>query len=315
MLPVVLSIVGGMLPMIVDAFRSGRSPEEAAKIVAPKRQEIVERLIGSGMAQYAAEAMADESIKGELEKAQLPEPMNPWLSTALMAAGAFGGYKLGGAIAGKMAAANALAAKPKNVSTPNKATPKAKTPAAEEVREAGAGHNAAEEMAEGASSDISNMGKTSNLTLSTDISQIGKTSPIPPSRGNMRAMSEPTRDIVPSYTDTPFPPRDRFGGVASELSPLPGPSQVPEWVRGAPNPAASVVDDMVAKGPFPATMHGSVTPSRLQPGLTDRDMQIEEIMKQMQMEEMRAARMAAMPQAPPRSMRTVGDPLIPPWER
>ncbi len=94
-LPYVGSVVGLMLPALVDAFRSGKSPEEAQKIVAPHRKEIVDRLIGTGMNQTAAEAMADESIKGELANAQMPEPMNPWLSGALAIGGAIGGNKLG----------------------------------------------------------------------------------------------------------------------------------------------------------------------------------------------------------------------------
>jgi hypothetical protein len=104
MLPIVLSIVGGMLPTIVDAFRSGKSPEEAAQIIAPKRKEMIDRLTGSGMNASAAEKMADEAMKGELEKAQLPEPMNPWISTALMAAGGYGGYRAGKAIKAARAA-------------------------------------------------------------------------------------------------------------------------------------------------------------------------------------------------------------------
>ncbi len=101
-LPWIASAVGTMLPAIVDAFRSGKSPDEAKKIVEPHRQEIIDRLRGSGMNQSAAEAMADESIKGELEKAQLPEPMNPWLSAALAIGGGIGGYKLGKMGAAKM---------------------------------------------------------------------------------------------------------------------------------------------------------------------------------------------------------------------
>lgn len=101
--PWIASTIGTMLPAIVDSFRSGKSPEEAAKIVAPKRQEIVDRLIGTGMNQAAAEAMADESIKGELANAQLPEPMNPWLTAGLAIAGGVGGYKAGKMIGAKIA--------------------------------------------------------------------------------------------------------------------------------------------------------------------------------------------------------------------
>lgn len=94
-LPWIASAVGSMLPMIVDSFRSGKSPEEAQKQIAPQRQAMVERLIGSGMNMQQAEAMTDEAMADELSKAQLPEPMNPWLTAALAIGGGIGGYKLG----------------------------------------------------------------------------------------------------------------------------------------------------------------------------------------------------------------------------
>jgi len=93
--PWIASAVGSMLPMIVDSFRSGKSPEEAQKMIAPQRQAMVERLIGSGMNMQQAEAMTDEAMADELSKAQLPEPMNPWLTAALAIGGGIGGYKLG----------------------------------------------------------------------------------------------------------------------------------------------------------------------------------------------------------------------------
>lgn len=116
MLPIALSVVGGLLPAIIDAFRSGKSPEEAAKIIAPKRQEMIDRFIGSGMNSDAAEKEADIALKDEFAKAQLPEPLNPWLSTGLMALGAYGGYKVGKGIqaarAAKSTPAVETAAKP-----------------------------------------------------------------------------------------------------------------------------------------------------------------------------------------------------------
>lgn len=103
--PWIASAVGSMLPMIVDSFRSGKSPEEAQKQIAPQRQAMVERLIGSGMNMQQAEAMTDEAMADELAKAQLPEPMNPWLTAALAIGGGIGGYKLGAKFAGKGAPA------------------------------------------------------------------------------------------------------------------------------------------------------------------------------------------------------------------
>ncbi len=102
--PWIISAVGTMLPTIIDAFRSGKSPEEAQKIIAPHRKEIVDRLVGTGMNQTAAEAMADQSMQGEFEKAQLPEPMNPWLQGALAIGGGIAGYKGGKMLAGKLGA-------------------------------------------------------------------------------------------------------------------------------------------------------------------------------------------------------------------
>jgi len=100
-IPWIASAVGSMLPMIIDSFRSGKSPEEAQKEIAPQRQAMVERLIGSGMNMQQAEAMTDEAMADELAKAQLPEPMNPWLTAALAIGGGIGGYKLGAKFAGK----------------------------------------------------------------------------------------------------------------------------------------------------------------------------------------------------------------------
>jgi hypothetical protein len=62
---------------------------------------MVERLIGSGMNMQQAEAMTDEAMADELAKAQLPEPMNPWLTAALAIGGGIGGYKLGAKFAPK----------------------------------------------------------------------------------------------------------------------------------------------------------------------------------------------------------------------
>lgn len=106
-LPWVASAVGTMLPAIVNSFRSGKSPEEAQAEIAPQRQALIERLVGSGMTGPAAEAMADESLADELAKTQLPEEMNPWLSMALSVGGAIGGWKAGKMLGNKMGAAKA----------------------------------------------------------------------------------------------------------------------------------------------------------------------------------------------------------------
>ncbi len=131
--PWILSAVGSMLPAIVDAFRSGKSPEEAQKIIAPHRKEIVDRLVGTGMNQTAAEAMADQSMQGEFEKAQLPEPMNPWLQGALAIGGGIAGYKGGKMLAGKLGAKVPPVASRQPTAEP----PKEPVPEAMETSEAG----------------------------------------------------------------------------------------------------------------------------------------------------------------------------------
>jgi len=129
----------------VDAFRTGKSPEEAARVVEPHRQAIIERLVGAGMNGQAASAMADEQIQGELEKAQLPEAMNPWLSMGLSLAGAVGGYKLGKMGTAKMGTQSAVPASQTPATRPTSgdtAPPAAKPASAEpptDAMSAGAG--------------------------------------------------------------------------------------------------------------------------------------------------------------------------------
>ena len=122
--PWIASAVGSMLPAIVDSFRSGKSPEEAQKMIAPQRQAMVERLIGGGMNMQQAEAMTDEAMADELAKAQLPEPMNPWLTAALAIGGGVGGYKLGKRFAGNGSAAVESVAPDANVYKPGFTSPR-----------------------------------------------------------------------------------------------------------------------------------------------------------------------------------------------
>ncbi len=94
--PIILSTIGAFLPTIIDAFQSGKSPEEVSAEIKPKYDELRDRLIGSGMDPTKAEQVVQESIQSEAAKAGAPEEMNPWLSMALMGAGAVAGHKLGG---------------------------------------------------------------------------------------------------------------------------------------------------------------------------------------------------------------------------
>ncbi len=112
--PWVLSIAGSILPQIIDAFRTHKTPEEAQKAVQPKYDELVARMVGSGVPEERAHKMAQELIVPELEKASEAEPMNPILSLGISGLGMWGGAKLGsklgGALLGKGVKAAATAA-------------------------------------------------------------------------------------------------------------------------------------------------------------------------------------------------------------
>lgn len=100
LIPIVGSMLGSLIPFIVDAFRSSSTPEEAQKKVQPKYDEMVQLLIGGGMNEDAAHKAAEEFIKPEMEKALEAEPMNPLLSMGLSVLGGYGGFK-GGAMLAK----------------------------------------------------------------------------------------------------------------------------------------------------------------------------------------------------------------------
>lgn len=102
--PWVLSAIGAALPQIIDAFRSSPTPEEAAAKVKPHMDELIERLVGSGMSRGEAERTAHEQLAPELKAASEKEPMNQMLSMGLSLLGGMAGYKLGGKFGGKPAA-------------------------------------------------------------------------------------------------------------------------------------------------------------------------------------------------------------------
>lgn len=198
-LPWIASAVGTMLPAIVDAFRSGKSPDEAKKIIEPHRQEIVDRLVGTGMNQAAAEAMADESLRGELANAQLPEPMNPWLQGALAIGGGIGGFKLGKMGMAKMGAKPAAAAA---------------TPASEEIKEpagpeeddsyrAGFTSPRAEAMRRGAGDRVTGVGEPKRLGMDAPVREVNAevmdSGPFPRQEMDRRFAADWTRepDIAP----------------------------------------------------------------------------------------------------------------------
>jgi hypothetical protein len=109
--PAILSTIGAFLPTIIDAFRSGKSPEAAAKDLAPKYQEMRDRLVGSGIPEAKANEAVQAALQQEAQKAGAPEEMNPWMSLALMTAGGIAGHKLGSMVKGKYGTTALKAAK------------------------------------------------------------------------------------------------------------------------------------------------------------------------------------------------------------
>ena len=295
MLPIILSVIGSLLPSIVDSLRSGKSPEEAAAIVAPKRKALIDRLVGSGVASSAAEALADEAMQSELEKAQLPEAMNPLVMSALSVAGMFGGMKAGNMIKAR-GVAKAAATKPASAPSPDEvkaATKPVVSSKTEEVAE-GTAHNVIEEATE----DVYKPGFRSpaiDKAMTGSMDSVTAGGPFP--SGRNIGYSDPS----PATLARLSPPSSRVGYTPQLGTPFQRDTVIPAGF----DPRKAVDAE------FRVTS-GSV-PSRLKPGITDRDMEIEQIMKEMQMAEMRAARAASTPQ-PDRLMRTPGTSLVAPWE-
>ena len=93
-------ILGSLLPEIIDAFRTAKTPEEAQAAVAPKLQAMVATLQARGMTHEQALAKANEAIQPELEAAaQGGDPMSPLAQVALSGIGILGGAYAGRGLA------------------------------------------------------------------------------------------------------------------------------------------------------------------------------------------------------------------------
>jgi hypothetical protein len=106
---VIGGMLGGLIPMVVDAIAGSKTEEEARSAIYPKRMEMVERLIGSGMPRAAAEAQVDEALKSEVQSKMQEGALPGWATAALSLAGGIGGGALGAKV-GKMLAKKPVAA-------------------------------------------------------------------------------------------------------------------------------------------------------------------------------------------------------------
>ena len=128
-LPWVASAVGSMLPIIADSFSKGRTPEEAAAMLAPKRAMLLKRFTDTGMTPEQAGPIVDQLIQGEMANAQMPEHMSPFATATLSVLGALGGWKGGSMLASKLTPAAAAGATAAAVAAPVAAATVAAKPA------------------------------------------------------------------------------------------------------------------------------------------------------------------------------------------
>lgn len=120
MLPLILSIVGGLAGPIASAIAGSKTEDEARKAVGPKYNAMIARLVGEGLGHVEARKAADEAIAPEIERVRSEGALPAWAETALGLAGGIGGWAAGAKLAGK-AAAKALA---KGAAAEVKAAPK-----------------------------------------------------------------------------------------------------------------------------------------------------------------------------------------------
>jgi len=100
----VMAGVSALMPLISEIFRDKPDPEAAKTLVMSKRQEMVDRAIGSGMKPDAAEKQVDAQIQAAMEEADrqghFNTPYGEMIAGALL--GGLGGLavgKVGGAAA------------------------------------------------------------------------------------------------------------------------------------------------------------------------------------------------------------------------
>lgn len=150
-------VIGGMLASsaavgVADALAGAKGPEEAAKMLAPRRQEAIDKLVGGGMPESAAAKQVDADMQSELEALSKQSNLPDWAGTAIgLAAGLGGGvgtYKLLGKIGSKAAAASATVSKPavtKDVPITDRATAEKQLAEALKRKPAGGPANAEED--------------------------------------------------------------------------------------------------------------------------------------------------------------------------
>lgn len=105
MSPTGLGIIGTMLPSVVSALTGSATEEEAREKVAPQREEMLAKLVESGMDPAEAEKLADDSIATEVQRVMSEGGMPPWMEVGASVLGGFGGAKLGSILKGRRAAA------------------------------------------------------------------------------------------------------------------------------------------------------------------------------------------------------------------
>lgn len=122
-LPLALSIAGGVLPGVISAIAGSKTPEQARKAVKPQWDAMVAQLIGRGMPRAAAEAQAEEAIQGAVAEKMQEGALPGWAEALLGVAGGVGGWMAGAKLAAKKGA-QALS----KAATPAKDVPKLPAP-------------------------------------------------------------------------------------------------------------------------------------------------------------------------------------------
>ena len=101
------AVIGGMLPSVIDAIASAKTPEEARAAIAPKRDAMVAQMVGRGTPRAKAEEDVDAALAGEVEKKMQEGALPGWATAALSIAGGIGGAVAGHKIGGKLLAKGA----------------------------------------------------------------------------------------------------------------------------------------------------------------------------------------------------------------
>ena len=103
-LPLVLSIAGGLLPSIISAIAGSKTQAQARVAVQPEYDAMVSQMIGRGMKRAEAEAEADNAIQGEVASKMQEGALPSWAENLLTIAGGLGGWIAGGKLAARSAA-------------------------------------------------------------------------------------------------------------------------------------------------------------------------------------------------------------------